>query len=545
VSSNRYDYVVVGAGAAGCAVAYRLSQDPATRVLLLEAGGRDWSPLIHMPVGFTKLTSPKVNWGFETVPQPQLNDRRMWYPQGRTIGGSTSINAMIYIRGHKEDYEQWAALGNDDWGYEQVLPFFRRAEHNERLNDRYHGTEGPMNVTEQVQHNELSKAFVRAAQELGLTFNPDFNGAVQDGVGYYDVTQRRARRESAATAYLRPARKRPNLTIRTHALGTRILLDGDRVVGLQYTVKGKPATAFADREVILSSGAVNSPRLLLLSGIGPADELRALGIDVAHDLPGVGKNFQDHMDVYLTAETVPVSYNESDRPDKALAAGLQYVLYRTGPVTACVCEAGMFVRSSDDVVSPDIQMHCLPAYVIDHGRQRVKGHGMTINTCNLRPRSIGSVTLRSADPSVPPAIDPNFLADPYDWQISMEGFRWGREMLATKAYAPYVKREHLPGAHVRTDKEIREYIRKWAKTDYHPVGSCKMGNDEMAVVDQELRVHGLVGLRVIDASIMPTLISGNTQATSIMIGEKGAHHVLNPGAPRPSEPSARPQKVAN
>lgn len=543
MSDDRYDYIVVGAGAAGCAVAHRLTQDPDTTVLLLEAGGRDWSPLIHIPVGFTKLTSPKVNWGFETVPQAQLNNRPMWYPQGRTLGGSTSINAMIYIRGQKEDYERWAALGNDDWGYEQVLPFFRRAEHNERLGDRYHGTDGPMNVTEQVQHNELSKAFVRAAQELGVNFTADFNGAVQEGVGYYDVTQRRARRESASTAYLRPARKRGNLTIRPHALGTRILVEKGRAIGLEYTVKGRPTVAFVDREVILSAGAVNSPRLLLLSGIGPADELRALGIDVVHDLPGVGKNFQDHMDVYLTAETAPVSYNQSDRPDKALAAGLQYVLYRTGPITASVCEAGMFVRSGDEVGTPDIQMHCLPAYVIDHGRQRVKGHGMTINTCNLRPRSVGSVTLRSADPTVRPEIDPNFLADPYDWKVSMEGFRWGREMLATKAFEPYVKREHMPGAAVRTDKEIRDYIRQWAKTDYHPVGSCTMGDDDMAVVDQELRVHGLAGLRVIDASIMPTLISGNTQATSIMIGEKGAHHVLNP-ASRP-EPSVRPREVAN
>ncbi|MFI7702154.1 GMC family oxidoreductase [Nonomuraea sp. NPDC049480] len=544
MSSNRYDYIVVGAGAAGCAVAHRLTQDPDTRVLLLEAGGRDWSPLIHMPVGFTKLTSPKVNWGFETVPQPQLNDRRMWYPQGRTLGGSTSINAMIYIRGHKEDYDHWATLGNDDWGYEHVLPFFRRAEHNERLNDRYHGADGPMNVTEQVQHNELSKAFVRAAQELGLTFNADFNGSVQDGVGYYDVTQRRARRESASTAYLRPARKRPNLTVQPHALGTRIIVEAGRATGLEYTLKGRPAVAYADREVILSAGAVNSPRLLLLSGIGPADELRAVGIDVVHDLPGVGKNFQDHMDVYLTAETVPVSYNESDRPFKALAAGLQYLLYRTGPITASVCEAGMFVRSGGEVVSPDIQMHCLPAFVIDHGRLRVKGHGMTINTCNLRPKSIGSVTLRSADPAVPPAIDPNFLDDPYDWKISMEGFRWGREMLATQAYAPYVKREHMPGTGVRTDKEIREYIRQWAKTDYHPVGSCKMGGDDMAVVDQELRVHGLAGLRVIDASIMPTLISGNTQATSIMIGEKGAHHLLDPGSTHQADPPVRPREAA-
>jgi len=525
--AHRYDYVIVGAGAAGCALANRLSADPQTKVLLLEAGGRDWSPLIHIPVGFTKLSGPSVNWGFHTVPQAQLDGRRMYYPQGRTLGGSTSINAMIYIRGQREDYDRWAELGNDDWGFEQVLPFFRRAEHNERLNDEYHAIDGAMNVTEQVQHNPLSKAFVRAAQELGVKFIADFNGAQQEGVSWYDVTQRNARRESASTAYLRPIRNRRNLTIQTHALATKVLVRNGRAAGLQYTLKGTPTTVYADREVILSGGSVNSPRLLLLSGIGPADELRPLGIDVVHDLPGVGKNFQDHMDVYVTAETSPVSYNESDRPDRALLAGLQYLATRTGPITASVCEAGMFVRSSADVGTPDIQMHALPAFVIDHGRLRVKGHGMTINTCNLRPRSIGQVTLRSADPAAEPAIDPNFLADPDDWTISMRGFQWGREMLATKAFAPFVKREHMPGREVQTDADIRKYIREWAKTDYHPVGSCKMGSDDMAVVDQQLRVHGIVGLRVIDASIMPTLISGNTQATSVMIGEKGADHVLS------------------
>ena len=539
-----YDYIIVGGGAAGCAVANRLSADPSTTVLLLEAGGRDWSPLIHMPVGFTKLTGPKVNWGFETVPQPTLNDRAMWYPQGRTLGGSTSINAMIYIRGNRQDYESWAALGNDDWGYEQVLPFFRQAERNERLNDRYHGSDGPMNVAEQVQRNELSKAFVRAGQELGLTFNPDFNGAVQDGVGYYDVTQRKARRESASTAYLRPARSRPNLTILTHALGLQVMVTNGRATGLRYSLKGEPIVTHAKREVVLSGGAVNSPRLLLLSGIGPADELRALGIDVVHDLPGVGKNFQDHMDVYLTAATIPVSFNESDRPDRAAAALFQYVLFRTGPITACVCEAGMFVRSSNAVAAPDIQIHCLPAYVIDHGRQRVKGHGMTINTCNLRPRSIGSVTLHTADPTVQPAIDPAFVTDAYDWDISMEGFRWGRRILASQAFRPYVVREHMPGVGVQTDEQIRDYIRQWSKTDYHPVGSCKMGDDELAVVDQELRVRGLKGLRVIDASIMPRLISGNTQATSIMIGEKGAYHILHGSSALASpEPSSQARAV--
>jgi choline dehydrogenase-like flavoprotein len=527
MNNERFDYIIVGAGAAGCVVANRLSADPSVKVLLLEAGGPDSSYLIHIPVGFTKLTSPKFNWGFETVPQRELNNRPMWYPQGRTLGGSTSINAMIYIRGNKFDYEQWKALGNDHWGFEDVLPFFVRSEHNERLNDRYHGSSGPMNVTEQIQHNELSKAFVRAAQELGLKYNADFNGEVQDGVGYYDVTQRNARRESAATAYLNVAKNRPNLTIRTGSLATKVIVEKGRAIGLAYTTKGEPRTTYVDRDVILSGGSVNSPRLLLLSGIGPGRELAPLGIDVTHDLPGVGKNFQDHMDVYLTAETTPVSYNRSDRPIPATAAMIQYLLYRTGPITASVCEGGMFVRSSDDVPAPDIQMHCLPAFVVDHGRMRIPGHGMTINTCNVRPRSIGSLTLRSSDPSVPPAIDPAFLTDPYDWKISMEGFKWGRDMLHTKTYAPFVKKEHMPGAKVKTEQEIREYIKQWSKTDYHPVGSCKMGVDDMAVVDQELKVRGLEGLRVIDASIMPTLISGNTQATSIMIGEKGAHHVLH------------------
>jgi len=309
---------------------------------------------------------------------------------------------------------------------------------------------------------------------------------------------------------------------RLRAIATRVVITGTRAVGIAYLHDKREHIAYADAEVVLSGGAFNSPKLLLLSGIGPADELRALGLRVVHDLPGVGKNLQDHMDVYLTAETAPVSYNGEDRWHKAVIHGVQYLLFKTGPVTACVAEAGAFLRSSDAVRSPDIQIHCLPAYVVDHGRQRFPGHGVTINTCNLRPKSIGSVTLRSADPLAPPAIDPNYLDDPGDWEISIEGFKRGREILSTSSFAPLIKREHMPGANVTTDAGIRDHIRRWAKTDYHPVGSCKMGNDDMAVVDTQLRVRGIDGLRVIDASIMPTLISGNTQAPSIMIGEKGA-----------------------
>ena len=525
---GQFSYIVVGAGAAGCVVANRLSADPNNTVLLLEAGGKDWNPLIHIPIGFTKLTTPDVNWGFSTVPQPEMNNREMWYPQGRTLGGSTSINAMIYIRGHRNDYDTWAQQGNKGWGYEGVLPYFKKSENNERLNNKWHGIGGDMNVTQQTQSNPLTRAFVRSAQEVGIPFNQDVNGAEQDGVTFYDVTQRDVRRESSATAFLNPAKKRPNLTVLTRSQGSKILFKNGQAIGLEFIQKGKKAVAYVDKEVILSSGAVNSPKLLLLSGVGPADELRAAGIEVVHDLPGVGKNFQDHMDVYITAETSPVSYNMEDRPDRAIRHGIQYLLYKTGPVTACVAEAGAFIRSSDKVDSPDIQIHCLPAYVIDHGRKRVKGHGITINTCNLRPKSIGEVRLRDTDPTSIPLINPDFCGDKegYDWKISMEGFKWGRKILAAEAFAPFIKKEFMPGVDVQDENQLRKYIKEWSKTDYHPVGSCKMGSDEMAVVDTQLRVHGLKGLRVIDASIMPTLISGNTQAPSIMIGEKGAAIVL-------------------
>jgi choline dehydrogenase-like flavoprotein len=326
-------------------------------------------------------------------------------------------------------------------------------------------------------------------------------------------------------------------------MGTRVIVEHGRAVGLQFRHGKVNRTAYAEREVVLSGGAINSPKLLMISGIGPADELRNVGVTPVHDLPGVGKNLQDHMDVYITAETAPVSYNQEDRWDRAARHMLEYLLYKTGPMTACVAEAGAFIRSSEEVRSPDIQIHCLPAYVIDHGRMRVKGHGVTINTCNLRPKSIGQVTLRSADPFAEPAIDPNYLADPYDWKISIEAFRWGRRLLATSAFAPLIKREHMPGQQAKSDDEIRAYIKEWSKTDYHPVGSCKMGHDEQAVVDTSLRVRGIDGLRVVDASIMPTLTSGNTQAPSIMIGEKGAAHILADA--RGGVPEARSGDVRN
>ena len=523
--AKKFDYIVVGAGAAGCAVANRLSEDPSVSVAILEAGPRDSSPLIHMPAGFTKLVGQRVNWGFKTVSQKHVNNREMHYPQGRTLGGSTSINAMIYIRGHRTDYDEWRDLGNAGWGYDEVLPYFKKSENNERFVDAYHGSGGPVNVADQTQSNLLTRAFVRSAQEAGIPYNPDLNGAKQEGVSYYQVTQRNVRRESAATAYLHAYKARKNLTVITNAWTSKVLVENGKAIGIEYLENRKQKRILhANAEVILSCGAANSPKLLLLSGIGPADELKQHGISVIHDLPGVGKNFQDHMDVYIAAEcSQPVSYNGEDRWDKAIRHGIQYLMYKTGPVTACVAEAGCFVYSGvAEVRSPDIQIHCLPAYVVDHGRKRIKGHGITINTCNLRPKSIGSVTLRSANPLDAPAIDPNFLAEEYDRKVSIAGFRWGRKILNAPSFKPFIKKELMPGVDCESDEEIMDYIRKWSKTDYHPVGSCKMGNDDMAVVDSQLRLHGIDSLRVIDASIMPTLISGNTQAPSIMIGEKGA-----------------------
>ncbi len=527
VRNATFDYVIIGAGAAGCVLANRLSADSRVSVALLEAGGRDDSVLIRIPAGFANLMGTKVNWIFDTVPQGHLDNRRMFLPQGKVLGGSTSINAMLYVRGNRLDYDGWHNLGNEGWGYEDVLPYFKLSESNDRFNDEYHGSGGPLHVADQVQHNPLSRAFVRAAQEVGIPYNPDPNGRQQDGVFYHQVTQRDVRRESAATAFLHPVEKRGNLTVITEAMVTRVILKGNRAVGATYARRGSEEAVQASSGVIVSAGPINSPKLLLLSGIGDAQELKALGIETTHHLPGVGKNLHDQLEVYVTAEcTKPISYTGENRWHRALLHAIQYGLYKTGPATATITEAGAFVRSSDSVPSPDIQLHMLPAYVVwkDNARNaaRIPGHGITILACNIHPRSRGEVRLVSADPGASPAVNPNYLADPEDWEISIEGFHWIRRVLSAEAFKPFLADERMPGRNVRTDEDIRNYIRKWGKTDYHPVGSCKMGSDEMAVVDSHLRVRGMERLWVVDSSIMPSIISGNTQAPSMMIGEKGA-----------------------
>ena len=492
-----------------------------------EAGGSDRHPYIHAPAGFAKLTGTSHTWGYSTAPQREIDGREMWYPQGRVLGGGSSINAMIYARGNPRDYDGWAAAGCPGWAYADVLPYFKRPEDNERFHNAYHGSGGPLGVSDPVRPLAISAAYVRAAQQAGLPYNPDFNGAAQEGCGYYQVTNRHARRCSAVVAFLRPALGRRNLTVRTRALATRVVLENGRAVGVDCGGRrGKAERVRAAREVIVSAGAIGSPKLLMLSGIGRGDDLRALGIDVVHDLPGVGQNLQDHFDVYVVSECRgDFSYDKVLRPHRTLWATLQYLLFRQGPIASTLIDAGGFWYADPDAPAPDIQMHFVLGSGLEYGLAKLRGAGVTLNSCFSRPRARGTVTLRASDPRTPPAIDPNYWGDPYDREMSLRGFRLAREIMAQEAFRPFILCERYPGPDVQSDADIAAYARKVGKTDFHPVGTCKMGQDDMAVVDPALKVRGLDNLRVIDSSVMPLLTTGNTNAPTIMVAEKGADHV--------------------
>ena len=522
-----YDYIITGAGPAGCVLAHRLSEDPTVKVLLIEAGGTDWHPLLAMPAGFARMTRGIASWGWSTVPQKHMNNRVFRYTQAKVLGGGSSINAQIYTRGNRADYDAWAFEEHcEGWGYANVLPYFKRAEDNQKMANAYHGTGGPIGVSDPINPIPIDYAFIKAGQQAGMAYNPDFNGARQDGVGLYQVTIRNARRSSASKTYLDSARARPNLTIRHTTLCLRILVENGRAIGVE--VRGKNAAAnetlHARREVIVSSGAIGSPRLLLLSGIGPADELRAVGIEPMHHLPGVGKNLQDHLDLYTIGEcSGDFTYDRVARPHRTLWAGLQYLLFKKGPVASSLFEAGGFATADSRARSPDIQFHLGLGSGIEAGVVKLKNPGVTINSAFLRPLSRGSVTLKSADPGEHPLIDPNYWADPYDREISLKGLRMAMDILQQPAFQPFLLAQRMPNPAKLSDAELIDYACRTAKTDHHPVGTCRMGRDAMAVVDPgTLKVRGLDGLRVCDASIMPKIVSSNTNAPTVMIGEKGA-----------------------
>ncbi len=524
-----YDYIITGGGPAGCVLANRLSADPTVKVLLLEAGGSDRHPYFHMPAGFAKMTKGIASWGWSTVPQRHLNGRVLWYTQAKVIGGGSSINAQVYARGNAADYDAWAAEeGCTGWSYREVLPYFRRAEDNQRFVDEYHGYGGPLGVSCPVNPLPISEAFLRAAQEFGIPYNPDFNGAKQEGVGHYQVTVRNARRSSAVGAYLNPVRDRKNLTIRTGVLVTKIVVEGGRAVGVEAVAEGgRPELLRCEREVLVTSGGIGSPRLLLLSGIGPADHLRQVGVAVVHDLPGVGANLQDHLDTYAVAEcTGDHTYDNYAKLHRTVWAGVQYLLFRRGPVASTLFETGGFWFADRSARQPDIQFHLGLGSGIEAGVEKLKNPGLTLNSAFLQPRSRGTVRLQSADPAAAPLIDPNYWADPHDRRMSLQGLRMAREILQQPALRPFLQAVRSPGPEVTTEEALAEYAFRTCKTDHHPSGACAMGTGALAVVGPDLRVRGLDGLRVCDSSVMPRVPSSNTNAPAIMVGEKASDLVL-------------------
>jgi choline dehydrogenase-like flavoprotein len=528
-SDLNFDYIIVGAGSAGCVLANRLTADGKSSVLLLEAGPRDTNPWIHIPLGYGRLFKEKaVNWMYQTEPEPGLNGRNIFQPRGKVLGGSSSINGLLYIRGQHEDYDRWRQHGNLGWGYDDVLPYFKKAEDQARGGDDFHGAGGPLPVSDWRHDDPLSAAFVDAAVEVGIPRNSDFNGARQEGAGFFQTTTKGGRRASVAVAYLRPAKARHNLCVETSALAERILFEGRRAVAVSYRAAGIPRTARARKEILVSSGAYNSPQLLQLSGVGPSELLRQHGIEVVLDAPGVGHDLQDHMQVRVVMRcSQAITLNDIvNNPFRKVMTGLRYAAFRTGPLTIAAGTSGAFFRTNPRLATPDIQIHFLPFSTDKMGEKLHPFSGFTASVCQLRPESRGSLKIRSADPAAPPEIRINYLASEVDRATNVEGLKILRKILHAPALKPYVVEEIDPGDKVVSDEALLAYCRARGTTIYHPTSTCRMGNDPLAVVDQRLRVRGIDGLRVIDASVMPDLVSGNTNAPVIMIAEKASDMIL-------------------
>lgn len=535
MTGETFDYVIVGAGSAGCVLANRLSEDPNVTVALLEAGGRDTNPWIHVPAGyFRNVSNPAITWQFGSGPEPELGGRIVGWPRGRVLGGSSAINGLLYVRGQAEDFDVWRQLGNPGWSFRDVLPYFKRAEDQSRGADDFHGTGGPLGVEDVRMDNPLCDAFVRSAVAAGIPFTRDFNGASQEGVGYFQLTNKNGRRCSTAVGYLNPVRSRPNLKIITHAAVASLVLDGKRVTGVRGTFGGVPGEITARREVLLSAGAIGSPQILQLSGIGPGEVLRAAGVEVRHELPGVGGNLQDHYQARFVYQcNAAGSLNEIWHSYwKQMKVGIEYALKRSGLLTIGAGVVGIFAKSDPSLDTPDIQFHFIPLSSDGVGKGLHKFPGVISSVCQLRPESRGTIRIKSADPSVQPAIVSNYLAAEADRRVLLAAMRLSRRIVATKPFADMVVEERVPGASVTSDDGLMKFARETGTTIYHPCGTAKMGSDPMAVVDARLRVHGLAGLRVVDASIMPTMTSGNTNAPTIMIGEKASDMIREDAAAR-------------
>lgn len=521
-----YDYIVIGAGSAGCVMANRLSEDSDKTVLLLEAGGKDSNPWIHVPIGYFKtMHNPKTDWCYMTEPDPGINGRQLQWPRGKVLGGSSSLNGLLYVRGQKEDYDGWAALGNKGWSYDEVLPYFKKSENQERGADKYHGVGGPLAVSNIRIKREICDKFISAAEQTGIPRNDDSNGESQEGVGYFQLTiNRNGTRCSTAVGFLRPALKRNNLTAVTKAQVDRIEFEGNRATGVTFTVKGIKHTVQCNGEVVLSAGAINSPQILMLSGIGAKDELAKHNIKQVKELPGVGKNLQDHLQIRTIYKVnKPITLNdEVNNPIRKVLMGMEYALFRTGPLTMAASQVCIFTKTDKSMQRPDIQYHLQPLSADKPADGTHRFSAFTASVCQLRPTSTGRIELKSADPKEYPAIHPNYLATEEDQKTAIESIKVTRNIINAPALAPLIQEEHEPGVQHQTDAELLEYARNRATTIYHPTGTCKMGHDDLAVVDDRLRVHGIEGLRVVDCSIMPVIVSGNTNAPAIMIAEKAS-----------------------